>query len=83
MLPLSAMTDPNCDLWNWVELSVTVEQLDGRPSRTELRYFDPRQRNVATALRRQADLPPSEVALRDFSTDYDTIPNHFELWLSP
>jgi hypothetical protein len=63
--------------------AVSVEQLARGPSRTELRYFDPRQRDVATAIRRQADLPPSEVALRDFSTDYDTIPNHFELWLAP
>ena len=63
--------------------AVSVEQLDRGPSRTELRYFDPRQRDVATAIRRQADLPPREVALRDFSTDYDTIPNHFELWLAP
>jgi hypothetical protein len=63
--------------------AVSVEQLDRGPFRTELRYFDPRQRDVATAIRRQADLPPREVALRDFSTDYDTIPNHFELWLAP
>jgi len=63
--------------------AVSVEQLDRGPSRTELRYFDPRQREVATAILRQADMLPTDVALRDLSTDYDTIPNHFELWLAP
>ena len=63
--------------------AVSVEQLDRGPSRTELRYFDPRQRDVATTILRQANMTPTDVALRDLSTDYDTIPNHFELWLAP
>lgn len=54
------------------------------PSRSELRYFDPRQRDVAQSIAdriNQAGL--ADLDVRDKSRRYDTIPNHFELWLAP
>lgn len=63
---------------------VSTERLETGPLRSELRYFDPRQRSVARAITRWAEQAATvDLAIRDFSTHYDTIPNHFELWLAP
>jgi len=63
---------------------VSIERLETGPSRSELRYFDPRQQPLARALaRRVGQGAAARPAVRDFSTRYDTIPNHFELWLAP
>lgn len=54
------------------------------PSQSELRYFDPRQTSQAVMITRAAQQAGlSDLKIRDVSTRYDTIPNHFELWLAP
>lgn len=63
---------------------VSIEQLQKGPSRSELRYFDPRQDRAARRLAEHAEQAAGgAIETRDFSTRYDTIPNHFELWLAP
>ncbi len=63
---------------------IHVENESAGPPGTELRYFDPRQSDAAhTIARRVEPVTKMGIEIKDRATRYDTIPNHFELWLGP